>query len=170
MKASAQAVIERLQPYHGGQEDDPLWMLHEFARVGKGGSGDPVCTVLDGSTYKVGDLDRRLLIKDVEFVFGPAQDKATIGHMLVNRWDRALERSVKFDFACDLAFPHMINDAGQPLPTNGRLINLTTKLRRDAVWDTCWRLCFFTGRKSVGTIESAPLPRAQPAFGRLWAP
>jgi hypothetical protein len=169
MKSSAQAIIERLQPYNGGREGDPLWMLHELSGAAKEGSTDPVCSVQDGSTYKVGVHGAALIIKDVQFLVGPARDNGTIGHVLVSRWDQDLGRSVTFDLDCGLAFPDNTDDAGRPLSTNGRLINVTTKLIRDAVWDTCWRLRFFTGRKGAETIESAPLAPISPVPIGLWA-
>jgi hypothetical protein len=155
MKASAQAIIERLQPYNRGREGDPLWMLEELSSATNDGWAGPVWTVLEGSTYKVSDLEPTLIIRDVHFVAGPTRDKATIGHVVVNRWDRSLGRALTFDLACGLAFGNRTADVGPAVATNGRLINATTNTIRDAVWDTCWRLRFFTGRKGAATIESA---------------
>jgi hypothetical protein len=157
MKPSAQAIIERLQPYNNGHENDPLWVLHELVEATKVITNEPVLAIVEGSTYKVGDIIPALIIEGVDFLVGPAPGKATIGHVLVNKWHRDLAAAMTFDLACALAFPDMTDGAGRPLPTNGRLINATTKLVRDAVWDTCWRLRFFTGRTGVTTIDSVPI-------------
>ncbi len=155
MKASAQAIIERLQPYNRDAEDDPLWMLEELSGLGGDSSHEPVWAVLEGSTYKLSDLRPALVVGDVDFVVGPTRDKATIGHVLVNRWDPGWGRAFTFDLACGLVFGARTGDGGRPLATSGRLINATTKTVRDAVWDTCWRLRFFTGRKGAVTVEPA---------------
>jgi hypothetical protein len=157
MKPSAQAIIERLQPYNNGHENDPLWVLHELVDATKVITNEPVLAIVEGSTYKVGDIVPEIIIDCVDFLVGPAPDKTAIGHVLVNKWHRDLAAATTFDLACALAFPDVTDGAGRPLPTNGRLINATTKLVRDAVWDTCWRLRFFTGRTGVTTIDSVPI-------------
>lgn len=158
MKSGAQAIIEALQPYHGGQMSDPLWTLHELSNADKHRLLNTCGSVLEGSTYTIRHLDPGAAILKVRFIFGPVKDNATIGYMYVRKTDPDAKMTVTFKLTYRVAFEDHTNDKGQPLPTNGQLINKTTTLVRDAVWTACGRLSRYAGRTGVTRIKSLPLP------------
>jgi hypothetical protein len=158
MKPAAQTVIERLQPYHGDGVRDPLWMLHELSNADKHRLMHSVGGVLEVASYEIAHLDPGVVVTNVKFFHRAVKDGSTVGYVSVEKHgDPAGTFTLTFTFTYDLVFESRVNDVGQPLPTNGRRINVTTILMRDAVWDAFWRLRRFAGRTEVDTNESAPL-------------
>jgi hypothetical protein len=117
MKPSAQTVIERLQPYSGGQANDPLWMLHELSNADKHRLFHAMGSVLEGSTNCVRHVDPGVVIKKIRFIFGPVEDNATIGYIYRDKRDPDANMTVTFNLTYRVAFGDRADDAGQPLPT-----------------------------------------------------
>lgn len=136
----------------------PLWMLHELSNADKHRLLNTYGSVLEGSTYAVDHLEPGIEIVKVRFILGPVKDNATIGYIYVRKTDPDAKMTMKFNLSYRVAFENRTNDAGQPLPTNGQLVNVTSTLIRDAVWAACGRLAHSAGRSSVTSVRSASLP------------
>ena len=158
LRPGAQAIIERLQPYNGGHVGDALWMLHELSNADKHRLLHTCGSVLEGSKYKVRHLDPGIQITKVRWVLGPVEDNATIGYLyIVKTGNPNAKMTVDFTLTYRIAFEDRTNDAGQPLPTNGQLINATMFAIRDGVWDACASLRRYAGRTGVVTLDSVPI-------------
>jgi hypothetical protein len=158
MKPSAQTVIERLQPYNGGQVTDPLWMLHELSNADKHRLPHSCGSVVEGSKYTIRHLEPGVQVTKVRWVLGPVISGTTVGYLyVVKSGDPDAKMTVDVTLTYRVAFQDRTNDAGQPLPTNGQLINTTMFEIRDGVWNACTRLRRFAGRIGVTTLESVPI-------------
>jgi hypothetical protein len=158
MKPSAQGIIEELQPYNGGQVTDPLWMLHELSNADKHRLLHTCGTVLEGSNYAIRHLEPGVKITKARWIFGPVEDNATVGYLYVTKsGDPDAKMTVDFTLTYRVAFENRTNDAGQPLPTNGQLINTTMFEIRDGVWNACARLRRFAGHTCTTQLDSVSI-------------
>ena len=86
MSRSAQATIERLQPYHRRKNPNArsLWVLEELANIDKHRLVHPTATALTGTEYRLTPTGGLLLVRRQETFFGPLKENAMVSRFTVS--------------------------------------------------------------------------------------